>query len=75
MLTVEQRNEASRLLGTSASDCETTLMRKVEINPYTALITCGATLAHANQTNRDNKSHRQALMKAGRAALKELGGL
>ena len=75
MLTQEQRDQAVRLLGTSADDCEQNIMRSVEINPYSGLMTVASTLVHANQTNRLNKSHRQALRKAGRKALKELGDL
>lgn len=73
MLTEEQRNEAVSLLGTSAEDCAQNIMRSVEINPYRGLMTIASTLVHANQTNRENKAHRQALMKAGRKALKDLG--
>ena len=75
MLTEEQRNEAAKLLGTSADDCAQNIMRSVEINPYRGLIAVASTLVHANQTNRQNKAHRQALMKAGRKALKDLGEL
>ncbi|MDY6799363.1 MAG: hypothetical protein SVX28_11675 [Pseudomonadota bacterium] len=73
MLTQEQRDQAVKLLGTSADDCEQNIMRSVEINPYSGLIEAASALVHANQTNRMNKAHRQALMKAGRKALKDLG--
>ena len=49
------------------------LEERVAVNPYTALLDVANTLVQANQTNRENKAHRQALMKAGRQALKDLG--
>jgi hypothetical protein len=73
MLTPEQRERADGLLGTSASDCDITITNRVAVNPYTALLDVANTLVQANQTNRENKAHRQALMKAGRQALKDLG--
>lgn len=73
MLTPEDRERADKLLGTSADDCGASIDLEVEVNPYRGLMTVAATLVHANQTNRENKSHRQALMKAGRKALKDLG--
>lgn len=67
----EQR--ALRLTGTSASDCETTAMHNVESHPVEVLADVANALRFLNEQRVEKKAHRQALMKAGRAALKKLG--
>lgn len=74
MLTYDA-NRAARLTGTSASDCDITMMRKVDTAPAEALAEVVNALHHLNTQGLDKKAHRQALMKAGRAALKKLGEL
>lgn len=67
----EQR--AQRLTGTSASDCEITVMNSVESHPVEVLADVANALCWLNEQRLEKKAHRQALMKAGRAALKKLG--
>ncbi|MCK7542926.1 hypothetical protein MLC59_01915 [Marinobacter bryozoorum] len=72
MLTYDA-DRATRLTGTSASDCDITMMRKVDHSPLEALAEVANALYHLNAQGLEKKAHRQALMKAGRAALKKLG--
>lgn len=66
-------SKALKLIGTSASDCEITAMHRASTSPAEALAEVANALHHLNAQGMDRKSHRQALMKAGRAALKKLG--
>ncbi len=72
MLTYDA-DRAKRLIGTSASDCDITMMRKVDHSPVEALAEAANALRYLNGRGLEKKAHRQALMKAVRAALKKLG--
>lgn len=75
MLTPEERNKAARLIGSSASDCEITLMCQVKNSPFEALSEVARALYWMNEQSIEKLSHRRALVKAGRAALKKLGDM
>ena len=65
-------DRATRLTGTSASDCEITIMNRANSSPMAALAEVANALHHLNVQGLEKKAHRQALLKAGRAALKKL---
>lgn len=65
--------EVTRLLNTSASDCAISVEGMANRQPANALAVVGAALVYMNNHGIGRKSHRQALMKAGRLALKTLG--
>ncbi|AOY88609.1 hypothetical protein BKP64_10765 [Marinobacter salinus] len=75
MLTQEQRDEAKRVIGTSASDCETGMILSATTSPVSTLATVAETLHYMNANGIEKISHRKALMKAGRKALNVLGVL
>ena len=62
-----------RVIGSSASDCEIEMMLAAGASPVTTLATVAETLYHMNARGIHKVSHRKALMKAGRKALKLLG--
>mgnify|MGYP005864403539 CR=1 FL=1 len=66
-------NEPAHVIGTSASDCETSLMTSATTSPVSTLATVAHTLHYMNAKGIDKISHRKALMKAGRKALNVLG--
>ena len=61
------------VIGSSASDCEIDMMLFAGSNPVTALQVIGQALNYMNARGIEKTSHRSALMKAGRKALKQLG--
>ena len=61
------------VIGSSASDCEIDMMLFAGSNPVTALQVIGQALNYMNARGIEKASHRSALMKAGRKALKQLG--
>ena len=67
------RNSPAWLVGTSAEDCSITMQNRVASNPMGALSDVADALDYMNTNGIEKKAHRQALMKAGRAALKKLG--
>ncbi len=73
MLTQEQNAESARVIGTSASDCETGMMLSATTSPVSTLATVAQTLHYMNANGIEKISHRKALMKAGRKALNVLG--
>ncbi len=75
MITAEQRDEVVWLIGTSASDCEAGLMCGVERAPMRTLTSVATALFYMNEQGIEKVSHRKALVKAGRAALKKLGDM
>lgn len=62
-----------QVIGTSASDCELTMMRNASAAPVKALVIIAETLHYMNANNIEKASHRRALMKVGRKALTVLG--
>ena len=62
------------LINTSAADCAVSIMRTAYTDPIYTLHLIADTLQLLNDRGLEKKSHRQALLKAGRAALKELNG-
>jgi len=73
MLNQATREMAGQLLGTSASDCECTMLLVAENRPMAALEQVAAVLHLMNVSGQEKKAHRLALVKAGRVALKKLG--
>ncbi|MFL1404228.1 hypothetical protein ACJO2E_02645 [Marinobacter sp. M1N3S26] len=71
MLTYDAER-ATKLTGTSASDCEISIMNGAETHPVETLVEVANALHHLNLKGWERKSHRQALVKAGRKALKKL---
>lgn len=67
------RNSPAWLVGTSAEDCGNTMQNRVASSPMGALSDVADALNYMNTNGIEKKAHRQALMKAGRAALKKLG--
>jgi hypothetical protein len=67
------RNSPAWLVGTSAEDCSITMQNRVASSPMGALSDVAGALDYMNANGIEKKAHRQALMKAGRAALKKLG--
>lgn len=65
--------KVTALLNTSASDCSISMEGMADRKPADALAVVRSALIHMNENGMDRKSHRQALMKAGRLALKKLG--
>lgn len=61
------------LISTSAEDCRITIMNSVSRDPVRGLQLVATTLDTLNTRGLEKKSHRQSLLKAGRAALKRLG--
>ena len=61
------------VIGSSASDCETSLMLSATTSPVSTLATVAETLHYMNANGIEKISHRKALMKAGRKALNVLG--
>jgi hypothetical protein len=62
-----------RVIGSSASDCEIEMMLAAGSSPVATLATVAETLYRMNAQGIEKVSHRKALMKAGRVALKKLG--
>lgn len=75
MITEKQRDEVVWLIGTSASDCEISLTCQVETSPLRVLTSVATALFYMNEQGIEKVSHRKALVKAGRAALKNLGDM
>jgi len=75
MLTDEQQKRAAGIIGSSASDCEVSMVLSAGHSPVRTLSEVAETLYYMNVRGLEKKSHRQALMKAGRAALKKLGDM
>lgn len=75
MITEEQRDEVVWLIGTSASDLEISLTCQVEKSPMRVLTNVATALFYMNEQGIEKVSHRKALVKAGRAALKKLGDM
>lgn len=67
------KNSPAWLVGTSAEDCSITMQNRVASSPMGALSDVAEALNYMNTNGIEKKAHRQALMKAGRAALKKLG--
>jgi len=72
MLKADEKR-AQKLVGTSASDCQTSIMLSAERTPVEAIADVANALCWLNEQCLEKKAHRQALMKGGRAALKKLG--
>lgn len=66
-------NYFARIIGTSASDCETSMMLQAGHSPVKTLNEIAGTLHYMNQHQIEKISHRRALVKAGRKALAVLG--
>lgn len=62
-----------QVIGTSASDCEISMVLCATTSPVTTLATIAETLHHMNAKGIEKISHRKALMKAGRKALAVMG--
>ena len=75
MLTDEQKKRAAMTIGTSASDCETSMVLQAGHNPLRTLDEVAGALHYMNTNGLEKISHRKALMKAGRKALNVLGEL
>jgi len=75
MLNQATRKMAVQLLGTSASDCECTMLLAAQNRPMAALEQVAFLLQLMNISGQEKKAHRLALVKAGRVALKKLGEL
>lgn len=67
------KDHAARVIGSSASDCEVSMMLQAGHSPVRTLAEVANTLHYMNANGIEKKAHRHALMKAGRAALKKLG--
>ncbi|QTN40941.1 hypothetical protein [Marinobacter salsuginis] len=63
---------ATRLLGTSVDDASTTLINQAEIRPACLLVDVAMVLTIMNKEGIEKKSHRQAMARAARAAIKNL---
>lgn len=66
-------NYFARIIGTSASDCETSMMLQAGHSPVKTLNEIAGALHYMNQHQIEKISHRRALVKAGRKALAVLG--
>tara|TARA_R100001244_G_scaffold63164_6_gene52504 strand:+ start:599 stop:826 length:228 start_codon:yes stop_codon:yes gene_type:complete len=75
MLTDEQQKRAVAVIGTSASDCEISMVLQAGHNPLRTLDEVAGALHYMNTHGIERISHRKALMKAGRKALNVLGEL
>lgn len=73
MLTQGKNSDPGQIIGTSASDCEISIMLNATTSPVTTLATVANTLHYMNANGIEKISHRKALMKAGRKALNVLG--
>ncbi|MEC7814743.1 MAG: hypothetical protein VX939_00595 [Pseudomonadota bacterium] len=63
---------ATRLLGTSVDDASTTLINQAESRPACLLVDVAMVLTIMNKEGIEKKSHRQAMARAARAAIKNL---
>ena len=63
---------ATRLLGTSVDDASTTLINQAESRPGCLLVDVAMVLTIMNKESIEKKSHRQAMARAARAAIKNL---
>ena len=64
---------ATRLLGTSVDDASTTLINQAESRPACLLVDVAMVLTIMNKEGIEKKSHRQAMLRAGRKALNTIG--
>ncbi len=65
----------TKLLGTSADDTGTSLMLQAENRPGQLLMDVSMALTIMNKERIEKKSHRQAMIRAGRKALNTIGEL
>ena len=63
---------ATRLLGTSVDDASTTLINQAGSRPACLLVDVAMVLTIMNKEGIEKKSHRQAMARAARAAIKNL---
>ncbi|MAM85749.1 hypothetical protein [Marinobacter sp. UBA2678] len=73
MLTEAQKKRVAMIIGSSAHDCEVSMVLNAGSSPVRTLTEVAETLHYMNANGIEKISHRKALMKAGRKALNVLG--